>query len=97
MSDMREYAAGTAPAQVRMSEVLGAFSLASDLAVGLHPEHAARSCYIGMHIAEALGLSAVERTLYRTGFLGQLLDGNHAAASTGEVRAARTSDGVRWP
>lgn len=35
--------------------------------------------------------------LYRTGFLGRLLDGNHAAASAGEVSAARTADGVRWP
>lgn len=59
---MREHAAGIPAAPVHMSEVLGAFSLASDLAVGLHPEHATRSCYIGMHIADALGLPAAERT-----------------------------------
>jgi hypothetical protein len=40
-----------------MADVLGAFSLASDLAVGLQAEHGARSCSIGMCIAEELGLS----------------------------------------
>src|SRR5690242_11864155 len=42
---------------VRTADVLGGFSLASDLAVGQAPEHGARSCYIGMHLAQALGLS----------------------------------------
>src|SRR5467141_3658935 len=46
---------------IRMADVLGAFSLASDLAVGLQAEHGARSCYIGMKIVEKLGLSAEER------------------------------------
>jgi len=41
---------------MRTADVLGAFSLASDLAIGLHTEHGARSCYIGMHIAQELGL-----------------------------------------
>src|SRR5436190_20595686 len=44
-----------------MADVLGAFSLASDLAIGLQAEHGARSCYMGMKIAEALGLSGEER------------------------------------
>jgi HD-GYP domain-containing protein (c-di-GMP phosphodiesterase class II) len=44
-----------------MADVLGAFSLASDLAVGLQAEHGARSCYIGMQIAEELGLTSDER------------------------------------
>jgi HD-GYP domain-containing protein (c-di-GMP phosphodiesterase class II)/DNA-binding CsgD family transcriptional regulator len=44
-----------------MADVLGAFSLASDLAVGLQAEHGARSCYIGMHIAEEIGLSTEQR------------------------------------
>jgi hypothetical protein len=39
----------------------------------------------------------VAPNVYRTGFLGQLPNGNHAATSTGEVSAARTADGVRWP
>ena len=40
-----------------MADVLRGFSLASDLAVGLHAEHGARSCYIGMHLAEPLSAS----------------------------------------
>jgi hypothetical protein len=39
-----------------MADLLGAFSLASDLATGLHTEHGVRSCYIGMRLAEALEL-----------------------------------------
>src|SRR5438552_1019952 len=62
MPSMREQAAEAPATPIRMSEVLGAFSLAADLAVGLHPEHATRSCYIGMHIAQALGLPVAERT-----------------------------------
>ncbi len=45
-----------------MADALGAFSLASDLAMGLHAEHGARSCYIGMHIAQELGLSEEQRS-----------------------------------
>ena len=44
-----------------MGDLLGAFSLASDLAMGLNAEHGARSCYIGMQIAEKLELSSEER------------------------------------
>ena len=47
---------------IRTVDVLGAFSLASDLAVGLHTEHGARSCYIGMHIAQEMGLPLEQRT-----------------------------------
>ncbi len=47
---------------IRTVDVLGAFSLASDLAVGLHTEHGARSCYIGMHIAREMELSLEQRT-----------------------------------
>ena len=43
---------------IRVADVLGAFSLASDLAAGLQAKHGARSCYIGMRIADALGLPA---------------------------------------
>jgi len=46
---------------IRTADVLGAFSLASDLAMGLQAEHGARSCHIGMHIADALGLPAEQR------------------------------------
>ena len=46
---------------IRIADVLGAFSLASDLAVGLQAEHGARSCYMGMQIAEELGLTTEQR------------------------------------
>jgi HD-GYP domain-containing protein (c-di-GMP phosphodiesterase class II)/DNA-binding CsgD family transcriptional regulator len=44
------------PGHLRTSDLLGALSLAADMAVGLSVEHALRSCYIGMHIADALGM-----------------------------------------
>lgn len=47
---------------LRTADLLGAFSLASDLAMGLHMEHGARSCYIGMHIAQEMGLPSEECT-----------------------------------
>ena len=47
---------------IRTADLLGAFSLASDLAMGLHMEHGARSCYIGMHIAQEMELPLEQRT-----------------------------------
>ena len=47
---------------IRTVDLLGAFSLASDLAMGLHMEHGARSCYIGMHIAQEMELPLEQRT-----------------------------------
>jgi len=47
---------------IRTVDLLGAFSLASDLAMGLQAEHGARSCYIGMHIAQEMELSVEQRT-----------------------------------
>lgn len=44
-----------------MADLLGAFSLASDLGVGLHAGHGVRSCYIGMHLAEVLELPSEQR------------------------------------
>ena len=46
---------------IRTADLLGAFSLASDLAMGLHMEHGARSCYIGMHIAQEMQLPLEQR------------------------------------
>ena len=48
----------SAQGQLRTADLLAALSLASDLAIGLPAEHAVRSCYIGMHIADHLRLSA---------------------------------------
>ena len=47
---------------IRTADLLGAFSLASDLAMGLHTEHGACSCYIGMHIAQEMELPLEQRT-----------------------------------
>ena len=47
---------------IRTADLLGAFSLASDLGMGLHMEHGARSCYIGMHIAREMELPLEQRT-----------------------------------
>ena len=47
---------------IRTADLLGAFSLASDFAMGLHTEHGARSCYIGMHIAQEMDLPLEQRT-----------------------------------
>ncbi|MBI4219734.1 MAG: HD domain-containing protein [Chloroflexi bacterium] len=62
--------ATTTHGAVRTADVLGAFSLASDLAMGLPAEHGVRSCYIGMRIAEELRLSDEQRVnLYYTELL----------------------------
>ncbi len=47
---------------IRTADLLGAFSLASDLAMGLTMEHGACSCYIGMHIAHEMELPLEQRT-----------------------------------
>ena len=46
---------------LRTADLLCAPSLAADLAVGLPAEHAVRSCYIGMRIADQLGLPPDQR------------------------------------
>src|SRR5690348_17189223 len=47
--------------QIRTADVLGALSLAADLALGLPEEHVLRSCYIGMRLAEQFELSPAEQ------------------------------------
>jgi hypothetical protein len=50
---------------IRTADVLGALSAAADLALGMPEGHAARSCYLGMAIADRLNLAAEERaTVY---------------------------------
>jgi HD-GYP domain-containing protein (c-di-GMP phosphodiesterase class II) len=46
------------PGYLRTADLLAALSLASDLAVGLPAEHAVRSCYFAMHVAEQMLLPA---------------------------------------
>lgn len=47
---------------VGLGEILGALSYALDLTEGQPLGHSARSCIIGMHIAERIGLPAAERS-----------------------------------
>ncbi len=50
---------------IRTADVLGALSAAADLALGMPEGHAARSCYLGMAIADRLNLSPEEKaTVY---------------------------------
>src|SRR5262249_28587433 len=45
------------PGHVCIAGLLSALSLAADLAVGMPAEHAVRSCYLGMRIADRLKVS----------------------------------------
>src|SRR5215210_5078072 len=51
----------SAASQVRTADLLGALSLASDLALGLPAEHVLRSCVIGMRLAEELGVPSPDQ------------------------------------
>ncbi|HVN76088.1 MAG TPA: HD domain-containing phosphohydrolase [Thermoanaerobaculaceae bacterium] len=55
-------AADPAEDRLRTIEVLGALSLAADMALGLPAGHGARTTYIGMRIATRLGLPLGEQT-----------------------------------
>lgn len=48
--------AQTSESPVRMAELLGAFSVASSIAIGLPMEHGVRACYISMKLARELEL-----------------------------------------
>jgi HD-GYP domain-containing protein (c-di-GMP phosphodiesterase class II)/DNA-binding CsgD family transcriptional regulator len=54
--------AGDRVGEVRTIDLLGALSLAADMALGLPAGHAVRATYIGMRIAEVLGLSQRDRS-----------------------------------
>ena len=75
--------AGPRPLEVPLSEVIGALSYALDLTEGEPPGHAARSCMIGMRLADELGLDAA-------GPLGPLL---RAAAQGRGLLGERGADG----
>ena len=47
-----------AESRLLLSEVMGAFSYALDMTEGQPPGHCLRSCWIGVHIGQALGLDA---------------------------------------
>src|SRR5918994_4175119 len=50
------------PGAILLSEVIGALSYALDITEGEPPGHAARSCLIGMRLAEELQLNAPTRS-----------------------------------
>lgn len=75
----------------RTADLLGALSLAADLAIGLPAEHALRSCYIGMRIADLLGLSAGERSAV---YYAELLMDAGCTAWTSQLATAILSDEV---
>lgn len=79
------------PGCLRMADLLGALSVAADLAVGLPAEHAFRSCYLGMHIAEHLQLSSEEQAgLY----YAELLMDAGCTAWTSHLAATILSDEI---
>src|SRR5579859_2059113 len=61
MSDTTSHPAQPPPGYVRTADLMASLSLASDLAVGLPAEHAVRSCYIAMHVADQMQLPADQR------------------------------------
>jgi HD-GYP domain-containing protein (c-di-GMP phosphodiesterase class II) len=50
------------PEEIRLSEVVSALSYALDITEGQPEGHAVRTCFIGMRLAEEIGLSADERS-----------------------------------
>ncbi len=59
---LRAARAPEAAGEVRLSEVIGAMSYALDMVEGQPMGHAARSCAIGMRVAEAAALPAEQRS-----------------------------------
>lgn len=83
--------ADTPAGGLRTADLLGALSVASDLAAGLPAEHALRSCYIGMRIADHLTLSAEQRAdLY----YAELLMDVGCTAWTSQVAASVLGDDI---
>jgi HD-GYP domain-containing protein (c-di-GMP phosphodiesterase class II) len=90
------------PPQIALSEVIGGLSYALDLTEGERPGHAARSCMIGMRLAEEIGLDAASRSHL---FYALLLKDAGCSANSARMaalfgaddhRAKRTSKRVDW-
>ena len=61
------------PADLRLSDVLAALSVATDLGMGQHPEKAVRSCLLATGLGRALGLTEEElRDVYFASLLRHL-------------------------
>jgi putative nucleotidyltransferase with HDIG domain len=88
--------------EIALSELIGALSNALDIAEGESPGHAARSCLIGMRLADELGLEAAARSdLFYALLLkdaGCSANAAHMAALFGadDQEAKRTSKLVDW-
>jgi hypothetical protein len=76
---------------IRTADVLGALSAAADLALGMPEGHAARSCYLGMAIADRLGLSLKEKA---TVYYSELLMDAGCTAWAGYVATAIMGDEI---
>ena len=69
-----------APAVVRLSELVGAFSYALDITEGQPEGHCMRSCWIGLHIGRQAGLSSSQlQELYYTILMKDLGCSSNAA------------------
>jgi HD-GYP domain-containing protein (c-di-GMP phosphodiesterase class II) len=88
--------------EIALSELIGALSSALDIAEGESPGHAARSCLIGMRVADAIGLDASARSdLFYALLLkdaGCSANSAHMSALFGadDQEAKRTSKLVDW-
>ncbi len=76
---------------IRTADVLGALSAAADLALGMPEGHAARSCYLGMAIADRLNLSPEEKA---TVYYSELLMDAGCTSWAGYVATAIMGDEI---
>lgn len=94
MADADDAAGGRPIAsRVRLSELVGALSLAVDLGLGQPMEHVARSCLLACGLGDRVGLDEPERaSLYYVcllGWVGCIADSHDAAAWFGDDIAYR--------
>jgi putative nucleotidyltransferase with HDIG domain len=92
----------TLPVAVRRSEIISAFSYALDLTEGQPLGHSARSCLIGMRIAQQIGMSVQDRAdLYYAMLLKDAGCSSNASRlfhilSADEIRAKRDVKLTDW-
>ena len=91
--------------RLRLAELVAAWSLATDLGLGLPQEHVLRQCRIALGLAERLGLDEVERAaVYYVAMLawvGCTADSHELAVQFGDDLALRADahrvDLAGWP
>ncbi len=79
------------PGYLRTADLMAALSLASDLAVGLPAEHAVRSCFIAMCVADQMHLPADQRVDV---YYAELLMDAGCTAWTSQLAGAILSDEI---